>query len=68
MEPSGDAVAPELDLDDKSQYGFVQWYNALPQVSWRSAGMQPVTSSTGLGQLTLMCGSDRAGQSRSKIF
>lgn len=31
MDPSGDALAPELELDDKAQYGFVQWYNALPQ-------------------------------------
>ncbi|KAL0034692.1 hypothetical protein WJX77_003027 [Trebouxia sp. C0004] len=29
MEPAGDITAPELELDDKSQYGFVQWYNAL---------------------------------------
>ena len=36
MEPSGDALAPELELDDKAQYGFVQWFNALPQVGSRT--------------------------------
>ncbi len=33
MEPAGDVNAPELELDDKSQYGFVQWYNALSKVA-----------------------------------
>ena len=32
MEPASDAQAPDLELDDKSQYGFVQWYNSLPKV------------------------------------
>ncbi|KAL3140673.1 hypothetical protein ABBQ32_005238 [Trebouxia sp. C0010 RCD-2024] len=31
MEPAGDALAPDLVLDDKAQYGFVQWFQGLPQ-------------------------------------
>ena len=33
MEPAGDSLAPDLVLDDKSQYGFVQWFQGLPQAS-----------------------------------
>ena len=36
MEPTGDVLAPDLLLDDKSQYGFVQWFQALPQASLKS--------------------------------
>lgn len=32
MEPASDAAAPDLELDDRSQYGFVKWFNGLPQV------------------------------------
>lgn len=37
MEPAGDAQAPDLVLDDKVQYGFVQWFQGLPKASSRSA-------------------------------
>ena len=33
MEPAGDALAPDLVLDDKAQYGFVQWFQNLPKAS-----------------------------------
>ena len=39
MEPASDAAAPDLELDDRSQYGFVKWFNGLPQVrEMRRAG------------------------------
>lgn len=49
MEPAGDVTAPELDLDDKAQYGFVQWYHALPKVLEPSR-MQPALAFLGLIQ------------------
>ena len=50
MEPAGDVTAPELELDDKSQYGFVQWYKALSKVALQLPGCSSLLPGVALAE------------------